>query len=365
MNTPSKMTPYLFGITLLVTALAVTACPTAGSEKTAPAAADAPLSAVETVETDLTVPWEIAFLPGGDILVTERTGTLVRLGAAGRAITVPGVETAGESGLMSLALHPAFAENRWLYLAYTTGSDNRVVRYTYDLEANALTEPTVIIAGIPAARFHDGGRIAFGPDGYLYVTTGDAGDPGSAQDPASLAGKILRLTDGGDIPGDNPFGNAVYSYGHRNPQGLAWDDRGRLWSTEHGRSVPLSGYDELNLIEKGKNYGWPVIQGDEAAPGMVGPVIHSGPATTWAPAGAAYSDGAVLFTGLKGETLYRYDTGTRTLTAYFAGRFGRMRAVAVHDGWLYLSTSNRDGRGTVKEGDDRIVRIRLDYLMRQ
>lgn len=208
---------------------------------------------------------------------------------------------------------------------------------------------------------HDGGRIAFGPDGFLYITTGDASQSRLAQDIRSLAGKILRIRDDGSVPSDNPFGNAVWSYGHRNPQGLAWDDRGRLWATEHGRSIPFSGYDELNLIEKGGNYGWPDIQGDRAKPDMERPIIHSGPSTTWAPAGAAFLNGSIFFGGLKGTALYQAKiTGERNiaLTKHFEKAYGRIRAVVKGpDDMLYISTSNTDGRGEARPGDDNIIRI--------
>ncbi len=336
-------------------------CPIDGSGQ--PGARDL---SFETVRDNLVIPWEIAFLPGGDMVFTERTGQLVRLGEQERFIRVPGVEPYGEGGLLGLALHPRFEENRWLYLYYTTKIggklENRVVRYVYDTAANALTSPAVIISGIPAARYHDGGRIAFGPDGKLYITAGDATNSDSAQDIKALSGKILRVNDDGTIPADNPFGNAVYSYGHRNVQGLAWDDKGRLWGTEHGRSGALSGYDELNLIEKGKNYGWPDIQGDETHAGMVTPVINSGPTTTWAPAGAVYFEGNIFFAGLKGEALYQYNIKNKTLALHFQHRFGRLRAVVIHDGRLYLSTSDRDGRGPLHPGDDRIIRIPIDSI---
>ncbi len=349
----------------IVTLVFSSGCPIDGSGQ--PTAASEYVQ-LETVAENLNIPWEIAFLPDGDMLFTERAVSVVRIGETRRIITIPGVESIGESGLMGLALHPDFAVNHRIYLSYTTRAagvlENRVERYTYDLEKNTLTERAVIISGIPAARYHDGGRIAFGPDGKLYVTAGDATDSDSAQDIKMLSGKILRVNDDGTIPADNPFGSAVYSYGHRNPQGLTWDDTGRLWATEHGRSGVLSGYDELNLIEKGKNYGWPVVQGDEKREGMVTPVINSGPTTTWAPAGAIYFEGNILFTGLRGEALYRYDIRTGRLSTHLKGKFGRLRAIVIHDGWLYLGTSNRDGRGTVYPHDDRIIRIPLEEIRR-
>lgn len=328
------------------------------------------------VAQDLKIPWEIAFLPNGEsaestgseepsLLVTERPGTLRRIGANGQVFNIKGVVHKGEGGLLGLALHPEFEQNQQLYLYLTTQSGdglvNRVERY--QLQGDQLTNRTVIIDGIPGAAFHDGGRIAFGPDGLLYITAGDAGEPELAQDTSSLAGKILRLNSDGSVPDDNPFGNAVYSYGHRNPQGLAWDDQGRLWATEHGPSGLASGHDELNLIERGANYGWPVIRGDETAAGMRQPIAHSGAEETWAPAGVAFLEGSLFFAGLRGEALYEASPLTSSqfkLKTHFHTKLGRLRAVAVGpDGWLYMTTSNTDGRGTVRPGDDKIIKFNV------
>lgn len=337
---------------------------------------------IEIIAENLQIPWEVVFLPSGDpeeeqapygagMLVTERTGSLVKIGAdpstsSGRVrtkISIEGVEHIGEGGLLGLALHPNFEENNWIYLYLTTRADggliNRIERYR--LVGNTLSQKTIIIDNIPGARFHDGGRIAFSPDGFLYITTGDAGDSQSAQNLNSLAGKILRLNDDGTIPSNNPFETAIYSYGHRNPQGLAWDASGQLWATEHGRSGVLSGLDELNKIIKGENYGWPDSQGDAVLSGTVGPIIHSGPNITWAPASAAFWDGSIFFGGLRGESLYEaiIHNGTVTeLKTHFHREFGRIRTVQLGpDGMLYLTTSNTDGRGAVRAGDDKIIRV--------
>ncbi|MDP3985665.1 MAG: PQQ-dependent sugar dehydrogenase, partial [bacterium] len=262
------------------------------------------------VAQNLFVPWDVVFLPEGDLLVTERSGTLRRIGSHSAAISIPAVAHTGEGGLMGIALHPNFKENKFVYLYYTSNADgtkNRIARFR--LEGDALVEDRVIIDNIPAAIYHDGGQIAFGPDGLLYATTGDANTPNLAQDLNSLAGKTLRLTPDGAIPSDNPFGTAVWSYGHRNAQGISWDNQGRMWQTEHGRSGALSGFDELNMVEKGKNYGWPVIQGDETRAGMVSPVRHSGADVTWAPSGIVFVDGKLYFAGLKGATLYAVTFG--------------------------------------------------------
>lgn len=322
----------------------------------------------EIVADNLQIPWEIVFLPDGNLLVTERLGTLKRIGKEGRVYIIEGVKHVGEGGLLGVALHPRFSENHWIYLYLTTavgdGLKNRVERYR--LENNRLSEKKVIIDNIPGAVYHDGGRIAFGPDGYLYITTGDAGNSNLAQNINSLAGKILRLKDNGSIPADNPFGNASYSYGHRNPQGLAWDGKGRLWATEHGRSGVLSGLDELNLIEKGKNYGWPAIQGDETRAGMESPIAQSGPDETWAPAGIAFLNGSLFFGGLRGESIYEakiLDDNKVALKTHFRKEYGRIRAVVLGpDGYLYITTSNTDGRGEPHLGDDKIIKINPKVL---
>ncbi|MDZ4221753.1 MAG: PQQ-dependent sugar dehydrogenase [Patescibacteria group bacterium] len=316
------------------------------------------------VAENLSIPWDIAFLPEGGMLVTERSGRLMLFaGETDSAITIPGVAHAGEGGLLGIALHPDFSKNSFVYLYFTASSEagvvNRVMRYEF--RDGELLEGRAIIDDIPGAQYHDGGRIRFGPDKLLYITTGDAGNPQNAQNTDSLAGKILRVHDDGSIPSDNPFGNAVWSYGHRNPQGLTRDDAGRLWSTEHGRSGLASGFDELNLIEKGKNYGWSQSQGDSVAEGTIGPVLHSGASTTWAPASALYWDGSIFFAGLAGEALYEAvldGEAVIELKEHFAGTYGRLRTVVLGpDGMFYLTTSNQDGRGSPAPADDRIIRI--------
>lgn len=244
------------------------------------------------VVSNLEIPWEVAFLPAGQMLLTERPGNLY-LRESGNKLAIEGVTAAGEGGLLGIAIHPDFSNNKFIYLYLTTRQNgqivNRVDRYKFD--GQILSARTEIIGKLPGASYHNGGRIAFGPDGMLYITTGDAENSSLAQDINSLAGKILRIKDDGSIPEDNPFANAVYSYGHRNPQGLAWDDQNRLWATEHGRSGTQSGFDEINLIEPGANYGWPLIQRDEEQEGIRQPIAHSGPNETWAPAGMIFYQG--------------------------------------------------------------------------
>ncbi|HEY4516357.1 MAG TPA: PQQ-dependent sugar dehydrogenase [Candidatus Paceibacterota bacterium] len=325
------------------------------------------IPAASVVVQDLEIPWDIAFLPEGDMLVTERTGHVIAISAAGAKTEIPieGITKKGEGGLLGIVLHPDFKTNHFLYLYMsspgTSGeTQNRVVRYRY--EAGELHDEKVIIGGIPGAIYHDGGRMQFGPDGMLYITTGDATRSQIAQDKKSLGGKILRLKDDGSIPADNPFGTPVWSYGHRNPQGLAWDSDGRLWETEHGPTGEqgLCCRDEVNLIEKGGNYGWPAIVGDEEKSGMQTPARSSGE-DTWAPASLVYLGGSLFFGGLRGEALYEAVLDGERIVEFkehFKGVYGRIRTVRVGpDDMLYITTSNRDDRGTSKPGDDKIIRI--------
>jgi glucose/arabinose dehydrogenase len=347
---------------------------------------------VQTVAGNLSVPWCIEFLPNGNLLVTERPGQLIEISDDGEVINEVAIDSTrpvGEGGLLGLALHPDFNDNRQLYLYETYesegGTQNRVVRYRY--VDGKLSDQSIIISSIPGARYHDGGRIAFGPDDrYLFITTGDAGNPNQAQSTSTLNGKVLKVNPDGSIPAGNPFGNAVYSYGHRNPQGLAWSQNGQLFATEHGRSGIKSGLDEVNLIKAGANYGWPYFEGDERcrsgdlydppAPeslsgercNVVAPIAHSGPDITWAPASAAIVDETLFFGGLRGQAVYTasIQTGVELrlgeITAYFKEEFGRIRTVEVGPAneFLYVTTSNTDGRGSPQEGDDRLIRIGLD-----
>lgn len=318
-------------------------------------------STTQIVTQNLRIPWEIAFLPNNEMLITERPGNLLKIGADKSVIKIEGVRPVGEGGLQGMALHPDFERNNFIYLYLTTQNDgrliNQVLRYT--LNNKNLEDRKIILDNIPASKYHDGGRIAFGPDKKLYIATGDAEQDTRAQDISYLGGKILRVNDDGSMPSDNPFSDSpIYSYGHRNPQGLAWDSHGKLWATEHGRSIPLSGYDELNQIEAGKNYGWPIIQGSETKAGMMSPVINSGANTTWAPAGMLHYEGRLFFTGLRGEALYEFDPVTNRLTSHLFREFGRLRAVVLGpDGWFYISTSNTDGRGKPHPEDDIIIKI--------
>lgn len=322
------------------------------------------------VAENLDVPWDIEFLPNGDMLVTERPGTLLRIEKGNESFqssyTVEGVEHRGEGGLLGLALDPNYTENNRVYLYMTTKEgemlQNRVVRYK--LEDDQLSNPKVVIDGLPGAQYHDGGRIAFGPENKLYITAGDATRSNWAQQTDKLAGKILRINSDGTIPEDNPFDNEVYSYGHRNPQGITWVND-QIWITEHGRSGVKSGMDELNKIESGGNYGWPVIEGNETQQGMIKPVINSGPDTVWAPAAAAYTEGSIWFAGLRGNGLYQaeIEEGNVTQLDKHLTSFGRLREVELGpQGSLYISTSNTDGRGVPADNDDKIIKVNPENL---
>jgi glucose/arabinose dehydrogenase len=310
---------------------------------------------LETVVTGLEVPWDMAFLPDGRALVTERPGRVRLLsrdlGLRDEPVAEVEVAAIGEGGLLGIAVDPDFADNSFVYLYRTTGAGNEVVRFRFDGEQ--LIEDEVVVEGIQAGAIHDGGRIRFGPDDALYVTTGDAGQDQLAQDPGSLNGKILRV-DGGRTQ--------VYSLGHRNPQGLDWQPgSGRLVAAEHGPA----GDDEVNLIEPGRNYGWPDVtgaeHGDFAAPAAVyeDSIAPSG-ATFVSLVGSAWT-GDFLIGALVGEQVRRLSFDGARVTrdeALFEGELGRVRVlVEGPDGALYALTSNRDGRGAPREEDDRIVRI--------
>lgn len=326
---------------------------------------------IYAIAQGLVIPWSLDFLPDGRIVFTERPGRVRIIDQKGRLLPEPililgDVAAVGEGGLLGIAVHPKFFENSFIYLYYTASQGdgtivNRVARYRFFEERLVLS--MVIIDRIPAAENHDGGRIAFGPDEMLYITTGDAGVKDNAQNVRSLAGKILRVQDNGAIPTDNPFsGSPVWSYGHRNPQGIAWDRFGKLWATEHGQSAK----DEINIIIPGQNYGWPTGSGDEVPSGTTAPVRHSADAT-WAPSGAAILGDALLFAGLRGQELYALtltkDGVEGELRSYFGKKFGRIRSVSIGpDGFLYLLTSNRDGRGIPKQEDDQIIRIHSSML---
>ena len=352
-------------LTAVVVLLALAGCGgddeggSSAPQGTQPATTDDAGGGVRVVASGLEVPWGIAFLPGGDALVSERTtGRIVRVPAGGgeprEEMTIEGVDTgAGEGGLLGLAVSPGYERDGLVFAYFTAADDNRVVRF----RLGEAQRP--ILTGLERSTIHNGGRIAFGPDGMLYVGTGDAGNSTASQDPETLNGKILRMRPDGRPPDDNPFpGSLVYSVGHRNVQGLAWDGDGRLWQAEFGQNS----FDEVNLIRPGRNYGWPEVEGrgDTAGGRFTNPLV------TWStdeasPSGAAVAGGALYVGALRGERLWRVPlqgASTGTPQALLDGEYGRLRTVtAAPDGALWVTTSNRDGRGSPRDGDDRILRV--------
>ena len=346
------------------------------------AASEAVEFRIETVVGGLEVPWSIVFAPDGRMLFTERPGR-VRVFEQGRLRPQPlavieDVQAASESGLMGMTLHPRFAENRWLYLAYAYRGDGgqrvRVVRFRET--GDALTDRALIIENIPAARNHAGTRLGFGPDGKLYITTGDASDRQLAQRMDSLAGKTLRLNDDGTVPSDNPFVNQpnvrpeIWTYGHRNAQGMDWQPgTGLMFQTEHGPSGfdGPGGGDEVNIVERGKDYGWPTIHHRETRAGMEAPLLEYTPAV--APASGMFYRGSAFpqfrgdffFGNLRGQRIIRVRLDGRRVVSQeslLQGQYGRIREmVEGPDGAIYFSTSNRDGRGSPARDDDRILRL--------
>ncbi len=320
----------------------------------------------KTLATKLDVPWGITFLASGSALVAQRPfGTIVRIGPKGQRAkvgTVPGVDDDGEGGLLGLALKPGAKPTKKkpvaLYAYLTTSKDNRVVRMSYN--GATLGKPKAVLTGIPKADHHNGGALVYGPDGRLYIGTGDAGNTENAQNKRSLGGKILRITPSGAIPKDNPVkGSPLYSFGHRNVQGLAFDAKGRLWATEFGQDT----WDEFNRILAGRNYGWPVVEGKQAHAGFVAPKLqwHTDQAS---PSGLAIVGGVAYLGALRGERLWAVPLkgkGVGTPKSLLRGRFGRLRnVVATPDGkHLWVTTSNTDGRGAPSAQDDRVLRLDL------
>ena len=331
-----------------------------------PEATDVEYEALETVETDLgelevlaenlEAPWSITFFEGTPLISERDTSRVLELQPDGTTRGIGTVEDAsaqpGEGGLLGITVHEG-----QLYTYLTTGPDNRIMRYDIVGEPGSyeLDSPEELFIGIPASGYHNGGRIAFGPDDMLYLTTGDAQEPSQSQDLDSLAGKILRITPDGEIPDDNPFDDSpVYSYGHRNPQGLAWTEDGTMYSSEFGEDD----WDELNIIEAGGNYGWPEVEGMGGEPEYIDPVQQ------WAPADASPSaieihNDTIYMAALRGQRLWEIPLeDVETSTEYLAHEFGRLReATTAPDGSLWILTNNTDGVGDPGENDDLLLRI--------
>jgi glucose/arabinose dehydrogenase len=322
---------------------------------------------VTQVATDNDVPWGLAFLPDGTALYNQRdTQNLIHITAGGQKTTVakvPGVQgTNGEGGLLGLEISPTYATDHWIYIYHTTGTDNRIVRFKYAANKLDAASEQILVKGLARNKFHNGGRLRFGPDGKLYAGTGDAQNNANAQNKNSLNGKILRINPDGSIPSDNPFGNAVWSYGHRNVQGLAFDSRGRLWESELGNSQ----WDELNLIQKGGNYGWPGCEGTSgncSGAGLIAP-IREWPVAQASPSGLAIVNDTLFMAAMRGTRLWVMKingNATSTPVAYFTGTYGRLRTVEPSpDGGLWLTTTNNDKGGTPGQLSNKILHVALN-----
>lgn len=345
--------------------------PGASSEESAPE--DAPpakgsVTVVRTVTEGLKSPWGLAPLPEGGLLVSSRdegTITLVdeKTGKKTEIGEVPGVSPGGEGGLLGLAISPDYASDHMIYAYFTSESDNRIVRMLYAPEkppGEQLGAPDTVVRGIPKGTNHNGGRLAFGPDRMLYATTGERYEGPLAQDKKSLGGKILRMTPEGEPAPGNPFADSlVYSYGHRNVQGVAWDSKQRLWASEFGQKA----WDELNQIKPGGNYGWPDVEGKEGRSGFVDPVAQWGVAEA-SPSGIAMAEGSVWMAGLRGKRLWRIPLKGTELSAdpqaFLKDEYGRLRTVVSAGGdRLWLVTSETDGRGSPEKGDDKILELEV------
>ncbi|MFY9633863.1 MAG: PQQ-dependent sugar dehydrogenase [Cellulosimicrobium cellulans] len=313
------------------------------------------MSEPEVIAGSMDAPWSIAFHDQSALVSERDTARILEVssdGSSREVATIAGVTPRGEGGLLGIATHEGY-----LYSYFTASSGNRIERsrITGSRGGLGLGPAETILDGLPSAGFHNGGRIAFGPDGMLYATVGDAGNRDSAQNLNTPSGKILRMTPIGAVPDDNPFpGSRVYSYGHRNPQGLAWTDAGTLYASEFGQNT----WDELNVIEPGGNYGWPIVEGIAGEHGFIDPVQQWAPAEA-SPSGMAIHEGSIYIANLRGKRLRQVPLDDpSTAVERFVGQYGRLRDVTVTpDGALWILTNNTDGRGDPADGDDRIVRV--------
>lgn len=328
---------------------------------------------IQVIAENLYVPWAIDISDEGKLYFTERSGT-IRIIENDKLNPQPLIKfgapfvSQGEGGLMGIALDPNYSINRYMYVMHSYTDNNRIYNRVVRLieNNNRAVIDRVLLDKIPGGRIHNGGRIKIGPDQKLYITTGDAGDSSLAQDPTSTAGKILRIELDGRIPEDNPISNSpIYSLGHRNPQGLAWNSKNVLYESEHGQSA----HDEINIIQPGLNYGWPIVQGNEESNEVIvqKPLIHSGE-ETWAPSGIAFATqglwrGKLLVANLRGQQLLAMSLNgngmvVKNVESWLRNEYGRLRDVIQgKDGSIYLTTSNRDGRGNPDAADDKILRL--------
>jgi glucose/arabinose dehydrogenase len=357
------------GIKCVVLLLLITGCSIGNSSEDSKTdhsiheqeAAETIVASPNVLATNLNIPWTIT-KQDERFYITQREGSITEIDIESgskktqKLSITKDVLHEGEGGLLGFVLTPNFESSQQVIAYHTYLQDDEMKNRVIFLQKQGDTwvETKVLLEQIPGGRIHNGGRMRIGPDGMLYITTGDSGNPELAQDKNSLAGKILRMNLDGSIPDDNPFKNSyIYSYGHRNPQGLAWDNKGNLYSTEHGQSA----HDEINLIKPGNNYGWPVIQGDEEAPSMMKPFYHTGD-ITWAPSGIDYYNGKLYIATLRDSRIRSYDLTSQSVSIIHESS-GRMRDVFIENSQLYTITNNRDGRGNPRENDDKLLRIDL------
>lgn len=317
---------------------------------------------IETVAQGLDTPWSIA--RSDDVFyLSERPGKIIKID--GNKKTEQQVDldkevsTAAEAGLLGFVLAPDFKDSKEAYAYYTyedNGQFNRIVKLK--LENDTWKEDEVLIDKIPSGQYHHGGRLKIGPDDKLYATTGDASDEQNAQDKDTLGGKILRINLDGSKPKDNPISNSyVYSYGHRNPQGIVWTPDGQMYASEHGYQAN----DEINEIKEGQNYGWPVIEGNEENDNMETPIFTSGSDDTWAPSGIAFKDGIIYSAALRGEGIMKFDVEKDEMKKV-ATKYGRIRDVYIVNDDLYFVSNNTDGRGNPSQNDDKMYKVSLSQL---
>ncbi|MBE4907449.1 PQQ-dependent sugar dehydrogenase [Bacillus luteolus] len=316
----------------------------------------------EIISIQLDIPWSISKV-GRSLFITERKGTLLKVDEETKQIIPQELSLnkkiyhIGEGGLLGFTLTPDFETSKEAYIYHTYEENNEILNRVVLIEraGDVWVEQRSVLENIPGGRIHNGGRLKFGPDGYLYITTGDAGVPDNAQNLVNLSGKILRMERDGSIPSNNPFDNSyIYSYGHRNPQGLTWDGENNLYATEHGQSA----HDEINLVRPGRNYGWPIIEGNEKSPGLETPLFQSGK-DTWAPSGVDYYNGKLYVATLRGQSVRSFDLDTMEISIEY-NQSGRMRDILIHDNTLYALTNNKDGRGSPQEDDDKLMKVNID-----